>query len=100
MSSLLENLEIVSKDVMTVEHHAFGGDGTIVAQVLVDKDLRIDQKLEKAYMLTNSIHDAWWNNKHVKKLVDGGCRSTSVGDKINVGGCQYLVSPVGFEEVK
>ena len=30
--------------------------------------MNTQEKLEKAYMLTNSIDDAWWKNKEVEAL--------------------------------
>ena len=70
------------------------------AFVHVDKDLLETQKCDKAFMLTNSIDDAWWNNDDVTPMFDGdGCRSTSVGDQILVGNTKYMCSPFGWEIV-
>ena len=71
-----------------------------VALVTVDKKLSTDDKLNKAFMLTNSIEDAWWNNKNVTKLFDGdSCRSTSVGDMVLVGTMKYKCESSGWSEV-
>ena len=72
----------------------------IVALVTVDKTLSIDDKLEKAFILTNSIDDAWWNNKNVTKLFDGdSCRSTMVGDMIMVGKVKYNCKSSGWSRI-
>ena len=101
MDALEKNYEMMyEKDVVKVHHKAFGKDTGIVAEVIVDKYLTIEEKLEKAYMLTNSIHDAWWNNKEVTAVFEtDGCRSTSTGDVMYVGDETWLVAPVGFEKM-
>ena len=71
-----------------------------VALVTVDKKLSTDDKLDKAFMLTNSIEDAWWNNKNVTKLFDGdSCRSTMVGDMVLVGTMKYKCESSGWSKV-
>jgi len=71
-----------------------------VAFVTVDKKLSTDDKLDKAFMLTNSIEDAWWNNKNVTKLFDGdSCRSTMVGDMMLVGNEKFVCKSSGWSKV-
>ena len=71
-----------------------------VALVTVDKKISTDDKLDKAFMLTNSIEDAWWNNKNVTKLFDGdSCRSTMVGDMVLVGAVKYKCKSSGWSRV-
>ena len=71
-----------------------------VALVTVDKKISTDDKLDKAFMLTNSIDDAWWNNKDVTKMFDGdSCRSTMVGDMVLVGAVKYKCESSGWSEV-
>ena len=71
-----------------------------VALVTVDKKISTDDKLDKAFMLTNSIDDAWWNNKDVTKLFDGdSCRSTMVGDMVLVGAVKYKCESSGWSKV-
>ena len=70
-----------------------------VAFVEVKKDATT-KKLETAFMKTNSITDAWWNNEGVTKIFGGAaCRSTSVGDMILVGNDKYKCEPTGWSEV-
>ena len=47
-----------------------------VAFVEVKKDATTAEKLETAFMKTNSITDAWWNNEGVTKMFAGAaCRT-------------------------
>ena len=70
---LMKNFEtMVLKDTVTVIHSDFR-DGVLpktVATVSVDKNLTDIEKCEKAFMLTNSINDAWWSNKEVAAMFD------------------------------
>ena len=82
-------------------YKAFREEPKEVAQVWVDKNLNINQILDKAFMLTNSIDDAWWNNEEVTKMFGGeGCRSTSVGDFVLIGAKKYECMMAGWELVK
>ena len=98
---LLDNYDkMVVKDKVAVIHCAFGDTPHTVAFVHVDKGLLETQKCDKAFMLTNSIDDGWWNNDDVTPMFDGdGCRSTSVGDQVLVGNTKYECSPYGWEIV-
>ena len=59
-----------------------------------------DEKLERAFMLTNSVEDAWWNNEGVTPMFDGkGCRSTSVGDMVLIGKEKYKCESMGWSKV-
>ena len=71
-----------------------------VAYVHVEKSLSDTDKLERAFMLTNSVNDAWWNNEEVTKMVTGACRSTSTGDMVVVGTKKYKCEAVGWKEVE
>ena len=72
---------------VSVVHKAFRKEAKKVAQVWVDKNLNINQILDKAFMLTNSIDDAWWNNKDVVCLEK--TRSTMSGDQVIINGHTY-----------
>ena len=100
---LMKNFEtMVLKDTVTVIHSDFR-DGVLpktVATVSVDKNLTDIEKCEKAFMLTNSINDAWWNNKEFAAMVEGvGCRSTSAGDYVLVGDTKYLCADFGWDKI-
>ena len=85
---------------VTVIHAAEDGAPKTVAFVEVKKDATTAEKLEAAFMKTNSITDAWWNNEGVTKMFAGAaCRSTSVGDMILIGTTKYKCEPTGWSVV-
>jgi hypothetical protein len=85
---------------VAVIHAAFDETPHTVALVEVSKALSTDEKLDKAFMLTNSIDDAWYNNKEITKMFDGdGCRSTSVGDMALVGTEKYKCESLGWSKM-
>ena len=85
---------------VAVIHAAEGEAPKTVAFVEVKKDATTTKKLETAFMKTNSITDAWWNNEGVTKIFGGAaCRSTSVGDMVLVGTDKYKCEPTGWSEV-
>ena len=74
--------------------------GETVAMVEVEKNAPVLNKLETAFMKTNSISDAWWNNEGVSKVFKGiACRSTSVGDMVLIGTTTYKCEVTGWSEV-
>ena len=85
---------------VVVIHAAFDETPHTVALVEVSKALSTKEKLEKVFMLTNSINDAWWNNKEITKMFDGdGCRSTSVGDMLLIGTEKYKCDILGWSKI-
>ena len=76
-----------------------GGPRT-VAMVEVDKTLTDRMKMEEAFKLTNSINDAWWNNKDVEAMFpDKACRSTSVGDQVLIDGKKWVCDVSGWRKI-
>ena len=99
--ALYRNLKSTLSEKVAVIHSAFEDAPTTVAFVAVDPALSDMEKCEKAFMLTNSINDAWWNNEGVTKLFGGdACRSTSTGDMVLVGTKKYMCDHVGWKEVE
>ena len=97
LDALLENF---GTETVAVIHNWNFLPSVTVALVTVDKKLSTDDKLDKAFMLTNSIEDAWWNNKNVTKLFDGdSCRSTMVGDMMLVGNEKFVCKSSGWSKV-
>ena len=86
---------------VTVIHAAEDGAPKTVAFVEVKKDATTAEKLEAAFMKTNNITDAWWNNEGVTKMFAGAaCRSTSVGDMVLLpSGKKYKCEMAGWSEV-
>ena len=86
-------------DEVIVEHVAWNGLGK-VAKVLVDKNLSVKEKLDKAYMLTQNINDGWWNNELVTNISqEDALRSTSVEDIMHINGDKYMGGMVGFKKL-
>ena len=88
MSKLTEKYDKMYNMIeVSVVHKTFREEPKEVAQVWVDKNININQILDKAFMLTNSIDDAWWNNKDVVCLEK--TRSTMSGDQVIIKGHTY-----------
>ena len=95
---LQQNLNKVTKDTATVIQKDWkDGSEKIVAEVYLDKNLSLLDKIDKAFMLTNSIDDAWWNNDDVNALYKP--RSTSVGDKIIINNKTFEYCASGIKEI-
>tara|TARA_Y100000996_G_C21963030_1_gene413049 strand:- start:32 stop:334 length:303 start_codon:yes stop_codon:yes gene_type:complete len=95
---LNKNLNKVIKDTVYIIHRDWESkDVKVVAEVYVDKNLSLEQKIDKAYMLTNSIEDAWWNNDDVHALYE--TRSTSVGDQVLIGERKFEYCDFGHREI-
>lgn len=86
-----------------IAHDSFDNTSRTVAFVEVPKSATVNEKLELAFKLTNSIDYAWWENKEVTPTFpneNGGCRSTSIGDMVLVGTEKYVCSRVGWKKVE
>ena len=59
---------------------------------------KLNDVLNEAYRLTNSIGSAWYKNKEISVSEEAinGCRSTSIGDIVEVCGVSYMVDSVGY----
>ena len=87
-------------ETVSVIHSAFDETPTVVAMVEVSSKLSTTSKLEKAFMLTNSVNDAWWKNEGVTPMFpEKGCRSTSVGDMVLIGTEKYKCDSMGWSLV-
>lgn len=69
-----------------------------VARVKVEGTNR-NALLEEVYRLTNHIDRDYGENPEVEMLVEGGARSTSVGDMLVSRMGVYRVADVGYETV-
>ena len=88
MSKLTEKYDKMYNMIeVSVVHKVFRKKPKEVAQVWVEKNLTLNQMLDKAFMLTNNIDDAWWNNKGVVCLEK--TRSTMSGDQVIIKGHTY-----------
>jgi len=98
-------LDTLYKEKVVVIHYEMNYiaakiDAVAVAEVKVDATLTTNEKLEQAFMLTNSIDDAWWNNKEITKLFKGSyARSTMNGDMVIVGDEKFKVASMGWKKM-
>ena len=101
MSKIADALiKTLLSEKVTVIHAAFENTPHKVALIDVEKTLTTDEKLEKAYVLTNTIDSAWWNNKVVTKLFKGNsCRSTSPGDMVIIGKDTFKCESSGWSKI-
>jgi hypothetical protein len=68
--------------------------------VEVDKKLTDEEKCEVAFMKTNTIDGAWWENEEVTAMFpEKTCRSTSSGDFVLIGNTKYKCVAVGWEKI-
>ena len=88
-------------ETVAVIHSAMEDSPRTVAFVNVEKTLTTKEKLEKAFMLTNSIDAAWYTSDEVEYIgPEKSCRSTSVGDMIRFeNGKKFKCDPAGWSEV-
>ena len=95
---LQQNLNKVTKDTaIVIQKDWKDGGEKVVAEVYLDKNLSLLDKIDKAFMLTNSIDDAWWNNDDVNALYK--TRSTSAGDKVKIGDRLFEYLDFGHREI-
>ena len=101
MNKKLDALMKTLNDVTVAVIHDNGPAGVnTVAFIDMPKVMSVSEKLEHAFMLTNSIDDAWYNNKGITKMFDGdGCRSTMVGDMVLIGTEKYKCEGNGWSKV-
>ena len=88
-------------ETVAVIHSAMEDSPRTVALVNVEKTLATKEKLERAYMLTNSIDAAWYTSDEVEYIgPEKACRSTSVGDMVRFeNGKKFKCEPAGWSEV-
>lgn len=97
--------------ILHIYHNVFGDSMRHVASLKCNPREPSKVLLEKAFRYTNNISDSWITNdvvdvaSEVKK--EGGCRSTSVGDIINLvepdpinNSVWFKVAACGFEPIE
>ena len=89
-------------ETVAVIHSAHEDSPRTVAFVNVDKSWSTKKKLEKAFMLTNSVEGAWYKSDNVEYIgPDKACRSTMVGDMVRLGdGTKFKCGDTGWSEWK
>ena len=93
-------MKTLTTDQVAVIHSAFEDKPRTVAFIAMDKSMSVDEKLERAFMLTNTIDDAWYTSDKVNYIgPEKSCRSTSVGDFVLVGKTKYECGHDGWNAV-
>ena len=93
-------MKTLTTEKVAVIHSAHEDKPRTVAFIAMDKSMTVDEKLEKAFMLTNSIDDAWYTSDKVNYIgPEKACRSTSVGDFVLVGKTKYECKSAGWSKV-
>ena len=93
-------MKTLTTEKVAVIHTAYEDTPRTVAFIALDKTLSDTEKCETAFMLTNSIDDAWYTNDKVNYIgPDKACRSTMVGDFVLIGKTKYECKPAGWSEV-
>ena len=93
-------MSTLNDEKVSVIHDNGPAGPNVVAFIDMPKTLSTSEKLERAFMLTNSIDDAWYKGKEITKMFSGaGCRSTMVGDMVLIGKEKFKVEPMGWSKV-
>ena len=93
-------MSTLNDEKVSVIHDNGPAGPNVVAFIDMPKTLTTSEKLERAFMLTNSIDDAWYKGKKITKMFEGdGCRSTMVGDMVLIGTEKFKVEPMGWSKV-
>jgi len=93
-------MKTLTTEEVAVIHSAFEDTPRTVAFISMDKSMTVDKKLEYAFMLTNSIDDAWYTSDKVNYIgPDKSCRSTSAGDFVLVGKTKYECKDTGWSKI-
>ena len=95
--------EALMKTLTTDEVAVFHAVGEVepvkVALIDVDKSMTVEEKLEKAFMMTNSIDGAWYTSKKLRFVgPKKSCRSTMAGDFVLIGNDKYECRALGWSK--
>ena len=91
--------KLLTEEVVVI-HAAYEDKPRSVALIPLDKTLTVKEKLEKAFMLTNSIEDAWYTSEKLRYIgPEKSCRSTMVGDFVLIGSDKYECKDIGWSKV-
>ena len=95
--ALLKNFRY---ETVAVIHSAYEDSPRTVAFVNVDKTWSTKKKLERAFMLTNTIDVAWYTRDDLVYIGPGkSCRSTCIGDIVRlVDGTKFKCEPTGWSK--
>ena len=93
-------MRTLKTEEVAVIHAAYEVEPVTVAFVDVDKSLSVREKLERAFMMTNSIDNAWYTNEGLRYVgPKKSCRSTGPKDFVLVGNDKYECKATGWSKV-
>jgi len=93
-------MRTLKTEEVAVIHAAYEAKPVTVAFVDIDKSLSVSDKLEKAFMMTNSIDKAWYTNKGLRYVgPEKSCRSTGPKDYVLIGSDKYECKFNGWSKV-
>ena len=93
-------MRTLKTEEVAVIHAAYEVEPVTVAFVDVDKSLSVMEKLEKAFMMTNSIDNAWYTGENLRYVGSTkSWRSTMVGDFVIIGNDKYECKATGWSKV-
>ena len=72
------------------------GDYALISEYVYSGE---EEPLDAAFKATNSIDGSWFKNVPAAEHLKEVCRSTSVGDIIELNGIPYLVGISGFNQI-
>ena len=103
--ALLNNYDkMYVKEKVSVYHTTFldtDGPFFLVAQLYLNKNKSHEELCEEAFVKTNTIHNAWWENEGVTPMFQGSsCRSTITGDYVQIGNKKYSCENIGLKEIE
>ena len=101
MNKKLDALLSTLNDVKVSVIHDNGPAGpNVVAFIDMPKSMSVAEKLEHAFMKTNSIDSARYDDPKITKMFGSdGCRSSMVGDMVLIGTDKYKVEPMGWSKL-
>ena len=89
-------MKTLLSEPVAVIHSEYEDTPRTVAIIDMDKTLSVEEKLEKAFMLTNSIDSAWYKSDKVNYIgPEKTCRSTTTGDFVLIGKDKYVCNSTG-----
>tara|TARA_B100000073_G_scaffold338274_1_gene335216 strand:- start:532 stop:804 length:273 start_codon:yes stop_codon:yes gene_type:complete len=90
----------MNTQTIAVIHAAYEDAPHTVAMVEVPKDATVAKKLDLAFMLTNNIDHAWWENEEVTPMFpEEACRSTCAGDMVLIENEKYVFERIGWRKI-
>jgi len=91
----------IDSECLEIAREVYKNNGYIRVADIETNERDLDKALELAFAYTNSVETPWYESKNIDVTQESknGCRSTSVGDIVQVNNRTFVVSSYGFEEL-